>query len=117
MEKDRLAIEKTGPGFDPESLIAARDKTMQAVQAIARRMSVGMVEEDAYEAAKDILGSLGSEKGWHRPWIRFGANTLKPYGVLSAPGTRLGADDIFFVDIGPVWSGHEGDGGDTFVTG
>lgn len=25
--------------------------------------------------------------------------------------------DIFFVDIGPVWQGHEGDAGDTFVVG
>ncbi|MBN0616964.1 M24 family metallopeptidase, partial [Pseudomonas aeruginosa] len=29
----------------------------------------------------------------------------------------LGADDIFFIDMGVVWEGHEGDAGATFVTG
>jgi hypothetical protein len=35
----------------------------------------------------------------------------------SEKGIVLGADDIFFVDIGPVYGEHEGDGGDTFVFG
>ena len=29
----------------------------------------------------------------------------------------LAEDDIYFVDIGPVWRHWEGDGGDTFTTG
>ena len=114
---DRNAIEKSGAAFDPQRLVAAREKTMQAVREIAARMSVGMYEEDAYEIAKTTLASLGAEKSWHRSWIRFGANTLKSYGQLSEPRVRLGPDDIFFVDIGPVWDGYEGDGGDSFVTG
>ncbi len=32
-------------------------------------------------------------------------------------GMVLGEDDIFFIDIGPVDNGYEGDGGDTFVVG
>jgi len=114
---DQTLIEKTGPRFDPELLLAAREKTFRAVNAIAARVRVGMREEDAYEAAKKVLDELGAEKNWHRPWIRFGPNTLKAYGVLSEPGVILGPDDIFFVDIGPVWDGYEGDGGDTFTTG
>ena len=117
MKTDALVVEKSGPGFDPDALVAARHKTMAAVQAIADRMRAGMYEEEAYEVALSTLKELGAEKNWHRPWIRFGVNTLKPYGVQSAPRTRLGEDDIFFVDIGPVWDGYEGDGGSTFVTG
>ena len=30
---------------------------------------------------------------------------------------RAGRDAVFFVDIGPVWAGHEGDAGETFVVG
>ena len=37
--------------------------------------------------------------------------------MASQPGVTLGDDDIFFVDIGPVWQRWEGDGGDTFTTG
>ncbi len=35
-------------------------------------------------------------------WVRFGANTLKTFSTPSEPNTVL-AEDIFFIDIGPVW--------------
>jgi hypothetical protein len=35
----------------------------------------------------------------------------------SDKGVILGDDDIFFVDIGPIYDGYEGDAGDTFVFG
>ena len=35
----------------------------------------------------------------------------------SEPGVVLGEHDIFFLDIGPVYGGTEGDAGDTFVFG
>ena len=49
--------------------------------------------------------------------LRFGVNTLNAYRVKSNPGVVLGEDDIYFIDIGPVWRDWEGDGGDTFATG
>lgn len=117
MKMSRQQIENTGAGFDPVKLLAARERTFEAVRKIASGIRAGMAEEEAYEFSKETIARLGAEKNWHRPWIRFGKNTLKPYGELSEPGVRLGADDIFFIDIGPVWDGYEGDGGDTFVTG
>jgi len=110
-------VERTRAGFSREALLAARAKTWEAVQRIAQSIRVGMPEEEAHGMARAILKEMGSAKNWHRPWIRFGLNTLKPYGVLSTRGVRLGGDDIFFVDIGPVWDGYEGDAGGTFVTG
>ena len=35
----------------------------------------------------------------------------------SEPGVVLGDNDIFFVDIGPIYGDTEGDAGDTFVVG
>ena len=49
--------------------------------------------------------------------MRFGTNTLKTFGAESDPGIVLGENDIFFIDIGPVWEDWEGDGGDSFVVG
>ncbi|MGE4542949.1 MAG: M24 family metallopeptidase [Pedobacter sp.] len=49
--------------------------------------------------------------------MRFGSNTTITFGADSVPGVRLGENDIFFIDIAPVWDGYEGDAGDTFVTG
>ncbi|MBI5630766.1 MAG: aminopeptidase P family protein [Elusimicrobia bacterium] len=110
-------IERRKADFDLSRLLKARERTLQAVAEIAGAMKAGMPEEDAYGIAKAVLAEMGAEKHWHRPWIRFGPNTTKLYGELSAPGCRLGPDDIFFVDIGPVWGGYEGDAGDTFTTG
>lgn len=110
-------VERHGPGFDRAGLLAARTRTWEAVDRIAGAVRVGMLEEDAYAAALAVLKGMGSDKNWHRPWIRFGSNTLKPYGVLSERGRRLAERDIFFIDIGPVWDGYEGDAGATFVTG
>lgn len=62
-----------------------------------------MLEEDARQLAKDTLERLGSKKGWHKVLVRFGANTIKNFQEPSDRGVRLGTDDIFFLDIGPVW--------------
>jgi hypothetical protein len=64
-----------------------------------------------------VLEAEGMERIWHPSIVRFGANTLKTFRQRPAPDTVLGADDMFFVDLGPVFDGHEGDVGDTFVTG
>lgn len=110
-------VEKTGRHFDPAKLLAAREKTFQAVREIAAAIKVGMPESEALELAKGIISGLGAKKNWHPLKVRFGVNTLKHYHELSEPGVRLGADDIFSIDIGPIWDGYEGDGGDTYATG
>jgi Xaa-Pro aminopeptidase len=67
--------------------------------------------------AKNILKAAGMRRGWHDVYVRFGPNTTKTFGAASEPGVVLGTNDIFLIDIGPVWEQWEGDGGDTFVTG
>lgn len=110
-------LERFGPNFDAEQILAVRDMTRKAINQIAKSMRPGMVEEDAVEIAKDILAEAGMTRGWHDVYVRFGSNTTKTFGAPSDPGIILGADDIFLIDIGPVWKKWEGDGGDTFTTG
>jgi Xaa-Pro aminopeptidase len=114
---DRTDLEKTGAAFTSEKMLAVRDVTRAAIHEIASRCKPGMVEEDAVEMAKDILASHGMVQGWHDVYVRFGTNTTKTFGAASDPGIVLGEDDIFLIDIGPVFEKWEGDGGDTFVTG
>jgi hypothetical protein len=114
---DRTDLEKTGAAFTSEKMLAVRDVTRAAIHEIAARCKPGMVEEDAVEMAKDILASHGMVQGWHDVYVRFGTNTTKTFGAPSDPGIVLGEDDIFLIDIGPVFEKWEGDGGDTFVTG
>lgn len=102
---------------DAGQMMAVRQLTRQAIHRIAALCKPGMVEEDAVEMAKDLLAEADMLRGWHDVYVRFGSNTTKTFGAASDPGVVLGADDIFLIDIGPVWRRWEGDGGDTFTTG
>ncbi|HTC53257.1 MAG TPA: M24 family metallopeptidase [Steroidobacteraceae bacterium] len=110
-------LEAVGAAFNEEQMLFVRKRTRDAIHEIASRVKPGMVEEDAVEMAKDLLAGLGMLKGWHDVYVRFGTNTLKTFGAASDPGVILGENDMFFIDIGPVWKDWEGDGGDTFVVG
>jgi Xaa-Pro aminopeptidase len=110
-------LERVGTAFAADTMLSVRDKTRAAIHAIAAQCRPGMVEEDAVEMAKGILKGAGMRRGWHDVYVRFGSNTTKTFGAPSDPGIVLGDDDIFLIDIGPVWEKWEGDGGDTFVTG
>jgi Xaa-Pro aminopeptidase len=114
---DAELLEKTGPNFTHDALMMARKNTKEAIALIARTIQPGMLEEDARQMAKETLDRLGSHKGWHKILVRFGTNTTLNFEDPSERGVRLKEDDIFFVDIGPVWGDTEGDGGETFVVG
>ncbi len=114
---ERQTIEKIKENFSEELFFQIRDKSFEAVRRIADGIEIGMLEEEANEMAIATLRDMGTRQGWHKPYVRFGSNTIKTFGAESEPGIRLGEDDIYFIDIGPVWEKYEGDAGETFVTG
>lgn len=117
MAHDAKQVEQTKPDFSAEKMLATRAKAQQAVSQIIAQVKVGMLEEDANALVAATLAEMGATKAFHKSYVRFGPNTVKAFGADSEPGVRLGADDIYFIDVGPVWDGYEGDAGDTFVTG
>ena len=80
-------------------------------------MRPGMREGDACALATQILHDMGMQRIWHQTLVRFGPDTLKTFKERITPDQVLGERDIFFIDIGTVWDGHEGDAGATFVVG
>ncbi len=114
---EKSPLEAVGEAYSTDQMFKVRDLTRGAIHEIAARVTPGMVEEDAVEMAHDILADRGMIQGWHDVYVRFGTNTTKTFGEASDPGVVLGADDMFLIDIGPVFEKWEGDGGDTFVTG
>lgn len=111
------ALEATGPNFSVGGLLAVRNRTRWAVHAIAGKVQPGMAEEEVKDIARDLLESLSMKRGWHHIITRCGPNTTKDFMALSEKGVVLGDNDIFFVDIGPIFGDFEGDAGDTFVLG
>jgi Xaa-Pro aminopeptidase len=109
--------ENVGTTYSQERMLDARGRSWHALRDIAARIVPGMNEPETVELAKERLDAAGMQRIWHPSIVRFGANTLKTFRQRSEPGTVLGRDDIFFIDLGPVFDGHEGDVGDTFVVG
>jgi hypothetical protein len=110
-------IEGVGESFDMARLLEQRARTHDAVTAIAAAMRPGMLEEEAVTLANSLLAERQMRRGWHKVNLRFGINTTLHFHTASQPGVVLGENDIFFIDIGPVFENWEGDAGDTFVLG
>jgi Xaa-Pro aminopeptidase len=110
-------LECVGRNYDRERMLSVRKMTLDAMDRIARAVKPGMLEEDAVAQGRKILKEMGLLRGWHGVRVRFGPNTLKAFRAPSEPGTILRENDIFFVDIGPVWQKWEGDAGNTYVVG
>jgi Xaa-Pro aminopeptidase len=110
-------LEAIGDNFSVAKQLDVRARTHAALRQIAANIRPGMLEEDATAMARDVLGTMNMGKGWHRVIVRFGPNTTKDFEAKSEPGVVLGEEDIFFIDIGPIYGDIEGDAGETFVFG
>jgi hypothetical protein len=109
--------EQVGSSFSLDKMNFSRKKAWEAVNDIATSITPGMTENQALTCAENVLNKMKIDRIWHPTKIRFGSNTVKSFNELSDSEITLGDDDIYFIDIGPVWSGHEGDAGSTFTTG
>lgn len=109
--------EAVGDAFSLPAMMKARDLTFEAVRRIAAGIRPGVTEGRGDEIAGEVLTAMGMDRLWHRNVIRFGPGTLETFHGDFTPDYVLQANDIFYVDLGPVWDGHEGDAGDTFVVG
>jgi Xaa-Pro aminopeptidase len=109
--------QKVGQNFSIGAMQAAQQQALQVLQQLAGQLQPGMTEPQATAMAEALLQQAGAECHWHPPIVRFGRNTAKIYSEASDPAVVLQADDIFFVDIGPVFAGHEADVGATFCLG
>ena len=109
--------EGVGTNFNSELIESTRKRTWDLVNAIAEKVRPGQNEKDIEEISKKIFEEFGVEKKWHPSKLRFGVNTLKSFREVSEPDVVLQENDVFFIDIGPVFFGHEGDCGKTFAIG
>ncbi|KAI1111324.1 peptidase M24 [Nemania sp. NC0429] len=100
------------------SLLVAQNKALQLFDEIAADLLRPGVSEK--ELSKQIfeLGERrhGIKTHWHKRVVRSGPHTLHPYSE-NTPDRVLEADEILFVDLGPVFEEWEADFGRTYVIG
>jgi methionyl aminopeptidase len=112
-----LDPESVGPKFQEELVVRARTRTLEIIRLASRQIKAGMTEDQARGIVKELLQTNQCEKSWHAPQIRFGVNTLRAFGEPGVPGVILAENDLFFLDLGPIFGGHEGDVGRTYAIG
>jgi Xaa-Pro dipeptidase len=77
----------------------------------------GLLESELSEEIFELaLRSYGVRRHWHKRIIRAGPNTLLGY-YEEGEDRRIEADDVVFLDFGPVFASWEADFGRTYVLG
>ena len=71
------------------------------------------LNEKIHALAQELFGL---RKYWHKRLVRAGVNALCPYEA-NPPNLVIKADDLVFLDFGPVFEEHEADFGRTFQLG
>lgn len=114
---EEIKVENIGKHALPDMTHSARQKTWQAVTDISQMIIPGMTEKQAIQKANTYFSEKGVRKFWHKTHVRFGHSTTLSFDDPYADNIFLKENDIFYIDIGPIWDGIEGDCGDTFVVG
>src|SRR3954469_8627449 len=87
------------------TLVAAEEKAVALFDEVVGRglIAPGEAESAVSDRGRDLGAELfGTNKHWHTRLVRAGPNTLKPYRE-NPPDRLLGADDIVFLDFGPIF--------------
>ena len=71
------------------------------------------LSEDIHRLAQE---QFGLRRHWHKRIVRAGSNTLLGY-YEESQDRRIAADDVVFVDLGPVFDSWEADFGRTYALG
>ncbi|WP_063058437.1 M24 family metallopeptidase [Nocardia sienata] len=110
---DRAESARTTALLDAEAKAAALFDEVVARGLIAP----GGTESAVGEAVGDLAYEMfGIRRFWHKRIVRAGVNTLEPYAA-NPPDRVIGADDICFLDFGPIFAEWEADFGRTYVLG
>ena len=110
------------PAPDSERRAALEAAEAQAIALFAaierdRLILPGRSEADVEEDIRELAArEFGVEKHWHRRIVRSGPNSITTAGD-HPPVRVIEADDIVYLDLGPVFGGWEADIGKSYALG
>jgi len=102
-----------------QKLIDARRTAVKLFHTIEQQgiAAAGKTEKQVDKEVFELGASeFGTRRHWHERIIRSGENAMHPL-YIKRPDATLREDDIYFVDLGPVFYKIEADFGRTYVIG
>ena len=107
--------------------VSATEEALRAAQGKAEALfaevaAAGLIRAGVLESALSAeiftlaAARFGVRRHWHRRVVRCGPNTLLGY-YDRPPDRRLAADDLVYLDFGPVFDAWEADYGRSYVLG
>lgn len=106
-------------GTREDELYAAQERAQALFDAVVARgllragVSESALNEEIHALARD---EFGVRRHWHRRIVRSGPNTLTTFSD-NPPDRVIGADDVVYLDFGPVFGEWEADFGRTYAIG
>jgi Xaa-Pro dipeptidase len=101
------------------ALLHAQRKAEELFAAVVdeRVIAPGKLESEVTTEIHALAQSrFGVRRHWHKRIARAGPNTVRTYHE-ETEDLRIGADDIVYLDLGPVFEEFEADFGRTYVLG
>lgn len=114
-----VVMTQTGESARIDGLRGAERKANTLFEEVVARglISPGVGERELSDQIRDLASEMfETRRFWHKRIVRAGVNTLLPYAE-NAPDRILEADDILFLDFGPIFAEWEADFGRTYVLG
>lgn len=106
-------------GAVDRSLRDAQRKAQELFDAVVDSglIRAGLLESEVSEAVNELARSrFGVKRHWHKRVVRSGPNTVLGY-YDNPPDRRIAADDVVYIDFGPLFEQWEADYGRTYVLG
>lgn len=88
---------------------------------VSRQLKPGVTESEMTKTLLELAETRHARVQWHKPYVRFGSNTLLTYRDKSPEDLTFQENDLCFIDFGPVIESaigrFEGDVGKTWAIG
>ena len=113
VEMETTEEQRASELLEAQTKAEALFKAVEARGLIRAGITENNLNAEIYALAKEMYEI---SMYWHKRIVRAGKNTLLPYAENPLDRT-IGADDILFLDLGPIFEQWEADFGRTFVIG
>lgn len=110
-------IEGNAQGFQVSRMLELQRSARRILENVQKKVNEGMNYKDIEELIKSNFIQVGIEKSWHPIKVRIDQDTIKSFREKSDESIKVLGGSIYFIDIGVVKDGYEGDFGNTFVFG